>query len=128
MVNRAIEQMISHAAHMLRRGRWFDLLRDANLAWRPQEAGEALRLVAIRRGRLSRCCFHLPEDALPVPEGQQRSRRKRRREMDLAAYDRLRVITTEIRRLTKESRNPAVCLGPGRILDGKQLKQLFKWI
>jgi DNA polymerase-3 subunit epsilon len=127
-VNRAIEKMISHAAHMLRRARWFDLLSNANLAWHPHDAGEALRLVAIRRGRLSQCSFHLPEDALPVPEGQQRSRREGRREMDLASYDRLRVITTEIRRLTKERRKPIVCLGPGRILDGKQLKQLFRWI
>jgi DNA polymerase-3 subunit epsilon len=127
-VCRAIEHMISHAAHLLRRARWFDLLFDANLAWEIGDAGDTLRLVTIRKGRLSRCRFHQAEAALPVPEGHQRSRNARRRDMDLAVYDRLRVITTEIRRLTKESRKPAVCFGPGRILNGKQLKQLFEWI
>jgi DNA polymerase-3 subunit epsilon len=127
-VSRAIEHMVSHAAHMLRRSRWFDLLRDANLAWQPHDAGETLRLVEIRKSRLSRCCFHHPEAAFPVPDGHRRRRRERRCDMDLAAYDRLRVITTEIRRLTREKRQPAVCLGPGRILNGNQLRQLFRWI
>jgi hypothetical protein len=127
-VCRAIEHLISHAAHLLRRARWFDLLIDANLAWKSGDVGDPLRLVTIRKGRLSRCRFHQAEAALPVPEGHQRSRNARRRDMDLAAYDRLRVITTEIRRLTKERRKPAVCIGPGRILDRKRLEQLFEWI
>jgi len=127
-VQRAIENIICHSAHMLRRARWFCIFSESNLVWETPEKDRPHRLVSIRNGHLSDCRDHKPGQDLPVPPQHDIPQRQRQRQLDLPTYDRLRVLTTEIRRLVAENRFLAICLGPGRIIAGKQMVQLLKWV
>ena len=127
-VQRSIEHMVSHAAHMLRRARWFCLLSESSLVWEARADHHGRRLIIIRKGHLTQGHFLQDNEDLPIPDRHQISQKQRRRNLDLETYDRLRVLTTEIRRLTSENRHPALCLGPGRVLGDNQLRQLLKWV
>jgi hypothetical protein len=47
---------------------------------------------------------------------------------DILTYDRLRVLTTELRRLAQENRPMWVRPAGGRILDGRRLQMLLRWV
>lgn len=123
-VQRAIESTICHAARMLRRARWFRMLSESDLSWEPREAGRSRHRAQIRQGRLVR----LPDGPPPALAEPILPIAQRGRRFDLATYDRLRVITTEIRRLIAEGRDARVRLIPRGDLDAPQLRQLLRWL
>ena len=127
-VQRSIEHMISHAAHMLRRARWFCLLSESCLVWETRADDQGRRLVTIRKGHLKQGRFLQDSQKLPIPDRHYIPQKQRRRDLDLETYDHLRVLTTEIRRLISENRHPSLCLGPGRVLGVNQLIQILKWV
>ena len=47
---------------------------------------------------------------------------------DPATYDRLRVLTTELKRLVAEERDVALRLGPGLVLDRARLARRLAWV
>ena len=127
-VQRSIEHMVSHAAHMLRRARWFCLLSESSLAWKTRTDDHGRRLIIIKRGHLAQGRFLQSSEDLPIPDRHHLSLKRRRRYLDLEIYDHLRVLTTEIRRLASENRYPSLRLGPGRALGKNQLRRLLKWV
>ena len=64
---------------------------------------------------------------IPVPPGHRRSLDRRRAHIDLAAYDRLRVLTTEMRRLLCEGRGPVLRLSDQTTLGPAQLARALFW-
>lgn len=127
-VQRTIEHIIRHAAHMMRRARWFCQLSESNLLWEARSNGPSQRLAKIRAGQLAGCRDHAADKKPPIPTTKSIPLAQRKQHLDGATYDRLRVITTEVRRLVAEKRRPTVCLGNGRILDEDQLRRLLKWV
>ena len=53
---------------------------------------------------------------------------ERQKNLDLAAFDRMRILTTEIKRLLGEERSVEVCLGPDTILKEEQLQRILQWV
>jgi DNA polymerase-3 subunit epsilon len=97
-----IEGWIRSATHLVRRARWFVLLAGATVRWRPGDGdGESWR--------------SLQAADAPLPA-------------DRATYDRLRVLTTEIRRLVAGERDVEVDLPTGRTLDCERLRRLMRMI
>ncbi len=88
-----------NVGHQLRRGRWLTLLAGAEVSW-DQRDGDVRRSVT------------LPEDPPDT----------------LEQYDLLRVLTTELRRLIRDGRNPEVQLRQGRGLAGDKLVSILELV
>jgi DNA polymerase III subunit epsilon len=125
----AIERMVRHSAHLIRRARFFCLLSESALAWaaagQPQE--NKIMLV-FEKGRVIQRNELISGGELMIPPGFVRSFRDRQKNIDLATYDRLRVVTTEVRRIISESRNIELRLGPKITLKRQQLIRVLQWI
>jgi len=85
--------------HRLRKGRWLALLAGAGVSWDRKDGG----------GRRSLALPAEPPDALEQ-------------------YDLLRVLTTELRRLLRDGRNPEVRLRQGRRLAGDRLAGILELV
>jgi DNA polymerase-3 subunit epsilon len=128
-VARAIEGVIRRAAHLIRRARWLCILSESTLAWTPSSAGDdQKRVLHFNRGAVVCSKIINVEKRTPVPEGHAIPSQQRRQNIDLNSYDRLRVVTTELRRLVSEGRPVEICLGPTAILGNHQLERALRWV
>ena len=125
----AIERMIMHSAHLMRRARWYCLLSDSTLAWTAAEpAQENKIMVVFENGRIIERNELISAGELALSPGFARSFRDRQKNIDLKTYDRLRVLTTELRRILSEGRNIELRLGPRTILRRQQLAKVLQWV
>ena len=124
-----MEGMILRGTWLLRRARWLCLLSEAVLAWeRGEGTGKHLRVVAFSNGAVASRDTLAVSDRVPAVSGWHRSRKQRQQALDLAAYDRLRIVTTELRRLLAQGRRPRIRLRPGCVLTADRLAQGVTWI
>jgi DNA polymerase III subunit epsilon len=124
-----LEGMLMNTAHMLRRARWFHLLLTSNLAWATSEDLNTLaHLLVFEKGRVVDIAGLRPGDKIPTPRCRRGSGSKNRHEMDLATYDRMRVVTTELRRLVCEGRAVELHLTPKVCLTNCELKKCLRWV
>jgi len=123
-----LESMLCHGGRMLRRARWFALLAESALVWRPASDEEGWRHLAMfEKGRLKSVRYLAAGRKIPVPPGNGRPSRLRRGDIDLAAYDTMRVLTTELRRLLAENRDPVLRLSGKAVLGPAQLSRALFW-
>ena len=64
----------------------------------------------------------------PIPPGYRRPVAERRQAFTLAAFDRLRVLTTEVKRLIAAGAPVALRLGVGPALDESRLASALWWV
>jgi hypothetical protein len=125
----AIEAMIRHSAHQIRRARWFCLLSESALAWSKNEhSGHKEFLVIFEKGAVVQRDKHDKHIESISPPGHGHSFRTRQNNIDLTTYDRLRVVTTEIRRILAEDRKIALHLGPQVVLSRQELRKALRWV
>ena len=122
------ESVACRGAFLVRRGQWFKLLSEATLAWETPHRGETLRMVAIRSGQVTPLSSPSCWDAVSSPRGHRLAPIQHRACFDGAVYTRMRVLTTEIRRLVAEGRRVKIYLRPGVNLDQSALARLFSLI
>jgi DNA polymerase-3 subunit epsilon len=122
----ALEARLRHGGFLLRRATWLTMLSESSVIWQGVHPDQNHVLV-LHQGQI---VPHVPiaGDTPPVPAGWEASFAARKHHMDLQAYDRLRVLTTELRRLLAEKRTVAVRLNPGVILREEQLERLLRWV
>jgi DNA polymerase-3 subunit epsilon len=124
-----IERMVMHSAHLIRRARWFCLLSESTLAWaavdRPQENNI---MIVFEKGRVIQRNVLFTGGETATPPGFARSFHERQKNIDLNTYDRLRVVTTEARRIITEGRNIELRLGPKVTLKRQQLIKVLRWV
>ncbi|MBA2661334.1 MAG: GIY-YIG nuclease family protein [Bradymonadaceae bacterium] len=95
-----LERILSNFSRELARARWLCRLSESVLAWEDGESPEhPRRMLVIHQGRVWEQGELEAGEPLPLPPGHRRSRLQRQGVMDLGTYDRLRVLTTELRRL-----------------------------
>lgn len=124
-----IEDVLMHAAHMLRCARWFHLLSDSCLAWASADAPKVMRhLLVFEKGGVVDRQGPCSGWKLPDTSAGGRPRRNRRNNVDLAAYDRMRVVTTELRRLVCEGRTIELRLSPRIRLANRELTRALQWV
>jgi DNA polymerase-3 subunit epsilon len=130
-VVRSLEHVIWRGSFLVRRARWFCLLSESSLTWDTGEtAGGQRRLLVFRSGAITHS-EDLPSGRAPmIPPGYQRPLNLRQNNFDIITYDRMRVLTTELRRLIsdKKDRQVQLCLSPKSILKFANLNKLFQWI
>ncbi len=124
-----IESFIRRAAHLIRRSRWFCILSEASLAWASPLAGDQDRiLISLKAGAVARRGKLSVDEKVPVPSDHACPASRRRQNIDLITYDRLRVLTTELRRLVAEDRQMELRLRPTAMLGNPELKKVLRWV
>src|SRR5690606_4292508 len=86
------------------------------------------RILHVRGGEIA-ARDHLPiGDPLPVPEHHALPLRTRRRAFDLLTHDRLRVLTSELRRVANADKDAQLRYGRGVPLEGERQRRAHCWI
>ncbi len=125
----ALKRSIRIGAFQIRRFRWFCRLSESTLAWNsPAESSGRKNLVIFEKGIPLFKTNVVSSERLDTPPGHRKSLLERQKNFDLPTYDRMRVVTTEIRRLIQEGREVELCLHPGIVLGVRQLRKMLKWV
>ncbi len=126
---KVLKSIVRLGAFQIRRSRWFCRLSESSLVWTPVVGDAEVRNLIVFKGGT-----HLFKDPLsssetvPLPPGHKKSLVERQKNFDLLVYDRMRVTTTEIRRLIQEGRTVELHLHPGVCLRNEQLQRMFQWL
>ena len=123
----SLEWLALRAALARRRAIWLTRLFDSSVVWREPD-GTCARLIVIENGEvvLSRT---VDADAKPpIPPGSRRSVAARREAFTLASFDRLRVLTTELKRLIAAGAPVTLRLGVGPAVDEPRLASALWWV
>jgi DNA polymerase-3 subunit epsilon len=125
----AVESLCMHSAHLIRRARWLCLLSESTLAWDARSChGRSKNVLLIENGLVSRCVQLPMKEPPPAPCQYARPMRKRRQNFDIATYERMRVVTTELRRLVTEGRDVEIRIKPTAALNRRHLAALLPWV
>jgi hypothetical protein len=128
-VAEALEAAVRHEAHMVRRARLLTGLSESCIAFRRTTGGpRPVRFLTFEGGALSSASSRASLDTVPAPPGSSRDTRQRQQAFDRAAYDRLRVLTTELKRLIADDVRVVVRLGPTPALRQAELARWLRWI
>jgi DNA polymerase-3 subunit epsilon len=130
-VANSLEHFIRHSALLVRRARWFCLLSESSLAWDTgKTAGGQRRLLVFRSGGIIHKEDLAEGKEIPFPPGYLRPFHVRQKNFDVMTYDRMRVLTTELRRLVsdKTNRNIQLRLSPTNVLGKEALLKALVWV
>jgi hypothetical protein len=121
--------MVRVGTYLIRRTRWYYLLTESSLVWEEQESGKDRKyLLVIRNGRP---CFEDPipvHKEIPLPPVRRKSNLEKQSNFDLFTYDRMGIVTTEIRKILKENKKVELRLRPNLSLNPAQLERILQWI
>ena len=110
-VRRRLERSLLQTGLLVRRARWLCLLADATVAFRERDMQNARALVIASGNIIERHELESVTAVVGLPARRPQTRRMRQSSFDAAAYDRLRVLATEIRRVHEEGGEVAVRIG-----------------
>ena len=127
LVQTSLEWLTLRAALVRRRAIWLTRLADSSLIWREPE-GSSARLIVIENGEVTSSATVDASAPPPMPPGCRRPAAARRETFTLASFDRLRVLTTELKRLIAAGAPAALRLGPGPALDASRLASALWWV
>jgi hypothetical protein len=97
------------------------------VVWR-EPGGERSRLVVIEEGEVALSAAADVNVPPPIPPGHRRPAAARREGFTLASFDRLRILTTELKRLIGAGAPVALRLGAGPALDESRLASALWWV
>ncbi len=122
-VARHVERTAARAYQTYRRARWLERVFDADIVYREPSAAEA-RLLRVRRGAIASAldasAAELDEASVARPEG--------RATFDRATYDRLRVLTTELKRIVRDGGAVSVRWGARRVLSAERAPGVLRLV
>jgi hypothetical protein len=114
---------------LIRRARWLCLLSESSLAWKVRDADDHRKIVLRFENGTVAHREELPGQAeVPLPAGYVKRMANRQKIFDLATYERLRVVTTELRRLVAAGRSVEIRLRPNATLSRRQLTRMLPWV
>jgi DNA polymerase-3 subunit epsilon len=126
---KVLKSIIRLGAFQIRRSRWFCRLSESSLGWTTLVGDAEDRNLIVFKGGISHFNDPLsPSETIPVPPAHTKSLFERQKNFDLFAYDRMRITTTEIRRLIQEDRTVELCLHADVYLRNEQLKKILQWV
>ena len=126
-VHVSLEWLALRAALARRRAMWLTRLFDSSVVWRePGDSGA--RLIVIENGEVALSAAVDASALPPIPPGYRRPVAARRGAFTVASFDRLRVLTTELKRLIAAGAPVALRLGVGPALDGSRLASALWWV
>jgi DNA polymerase III subunit epsilon len=119
-VSKSLFRSCARSAAKIKRAYWLCKLTDASIAFR-EEPTLPRRLLCIERGLIKSASYIGDSERIPTPKLWNRHKVHRQLAFDVATFDRLRVLWTELHQISKQTNGKGVeiCLGPQ-----KQLKLL----
>jgi DNA polymerase-3 subunit epsilon len=127
LVQVSLEWLALRAALARRRAIWLTRLADSSVVWRePGDSGA--RLIVIENGEVALSAAVDASAPTAIPPGYRRPVAARREAFTLASFDRLRVLTTELKRLITAGAPVALRLGVGPALDESRLASALWWV
>jgi DNA polymerase-3 subunit epsilon len=125
-VVRHLERAVAHAYQLLQRARWLCLLRDSDVVFQ-EPPSERPRLLLVRGGRVVEARDLLPDEPVRDPVAHP-PLRERQAAFDRSHYDRLRTLTTELKRVLRDNGTAAIRVGRDRWLRGSALNAILLWV
>ena len=123
----SLEWLAVRAALARRRAIWLTRLFDSSVVWREPD-GQYARLIVIDNGELVLSKTADASVPPPIPPGYGRPVAARREAFTLGSFDRLRVLTTELKRLIAAGAPVALRLGVGPPLNEARLASALWWV
>jgi len=127
LVQRSLEWLSLRGSLARRRAIWLTRLIDASVVWTEPGAAGA-RLIVVENGEVLLHDHVEGTPAPPIPPGYARPVAARREIFTLARFDRLRVLSTELKRLVATGAPVAVRLGVGPALADARLAAVLWWV
>jgi DNA polymerase-3 subunit epsilon len=128
-VAKAIENCVMRSALLIRRSRWLCLLSEASLAWEARHSVDHQKnLLLFENGDIMQRMKLCVDKQTPVPRGYAKGFQTRQKQFNLKTYERLRVVTTELRRIGSEGRAIELRLGPRAILGLQDISKVLQWV
>ena len=126
-VHVSLEWLALRAALARRRAIWLTRLADSSLVWRePGDSGA--RLIVIEHGAVALSAAVDATASPPTPPGHRRPAVARREAFTVASFDRLRVLTMELKRVIAVGAPVSLRLGAGPALDEARLASALWWV
>ena len=123
----SLEWLALRAALARRRAIWLTRLFDSSVVWR-EPVDSCARLIVIENSEVVLSGAVDANATPPIPPGYRRPVAARREAFTLASFDRLRVLTTELKRLIAAGAPVALRLGVGPALDESRLASALWWV
>jgi len=117
-VAKTLEDALRHAAHLMRRARWFGQLRDAVVAW---EQGDRWRWLMLSAGKVADRGDAPSPAEVPAPRPDPAP-------LDFPGYERLRILTTELRTLMQRGAAAEVHVPGDRPIPATRLLRRLRWV
>ena len=127
LVQLSLEWLALRAALARRRAIWLTRLFDSSVVWR-EPCDSSARLIVIEEGEVALSGAVDAKTPPPIPPGHRRPVAARREAFTLATFDRLRILTTELKRLIAVGAPVALHLGVGPALDEARLASALWWM
>jgi DNA polymerase-3 subunit epsilon len=127
LVQRSLEWLALRAALARRRAAWSTQLVDATVVWTEPRVARA-RLIVIDNGEIVTRADVGSDATPPVPPGRRRPLTVRHHTFTVARFDRLRVLTTELKRLSAGGAPVAVRFGVAPAVTGSRLASALSWV
>ncbi len=127
IVQVSLEWLALRAALALRRAIWLTRLFDSSVVWR-EPADRCTRVIVIENGEVVSSGAADASMTPPIPPAYRRPVAARREAFALASFDRLRVLTTELKRVIAANAPVALRLGVGPALDESRLASALWWV
>lgn len=125
----ALKRIIRMGSFQIRRSRWFCRLSESSLSWSKTNSAEEDKHVLIFKKGMTNFKSRNPLSDVPdIPLGHKKPLIQRQASFDIATYDRMRIVTTEMRRIIQEDREIELCFHPGNVLNKEQLEKILKWV
>ncbi len=126
-VQLSLEWLALRAALARRRAIWLTRLCDASVVWR-EPLDSCARLIVIENSEVVLSRAADAHATPPIPPGYPRPVAARREAFTLGSFDRLRVLTTELKRLIAGGAPVTLRLGVGPALDESRLASALWWV
>ena len=127
LVQLSLEWLALRAALARRRAIWLTRLVDASLVWREPGISGA-RLMVIENGEIVVSAAVDADATPPIPPGCRRPAMARREVFTVACFDRVRVLTTELKRLVVAGAPVALRFGVAPPLADARLASALWWV
>lgn len=125
-VAKAFGWVVLRAAHLVRRAGWFELLANSTLVWGSETShGESCHSVRVVNSVIDVRLVDESGSALDQPAKETLVSDRAQASFNLSGYDRLRVLTTEVRRILAEGRVVEIRFKSGRPLKGSRLEKIL---
>jgi hypothetical protein len=124
-VARHIERNLAQAYQLLRRARWISILYDSEIVYR-EPGDQALRYLVLRGGDL--LAARAVDRPSPTHARDLEQEPRQAAAFDRVRYDRLRVLTTELKRVRRDGGDVTVVAARGRQLTGRVLDAILRLV